>query len=94
MKFGSWTYNGFKVNFMLQQDQGDTSTFIANGEWALLGNDGDEIYLTTISWKLLLYDYYFMSLKQYSFLILSLCENLSVFFFTGIYHKKHALASK
>ena len=25
---------------MLQQDQGDTSTFIANGEWALLGNDG------------------------------------------------------
>ena len=37
MKFGSWTYNGFKVNFMLQQDYGDISTFIANGEWALLG---------------------------------------------------------
>merc|ERR1719297_338280 len=37
MKFGSWTYNGFKVNFMLQQDTGDTSTFIPNGEWALIG---------------------------------------------------------
>ena len=37
MKFGSWTYNGFKVNFMLQQDSGDISGFIANGEWALLG---------------------------------------------------------
>merc|ERR1719245_1545885 len=37
MKFGSWTYNGFKVNFMLQQDTGDTSGFIPNGEWALLG---------------------------------------------------------
>ena len=37
MKFGSWTYNGFKVNFMLQQDSGDISGFIPNGEWALLG---------------------------------------------------------
>ena len=37
MKFGSWTYNGFKVNFMLQQDTGDISGFIPNGEWALLG---------------------------------------------------------
>ena len=49
MKFGSWTYNGFKVNFMLQQDQGDTSTFIANGEWALLGNDGThDLYDTSL----------------------------------------------
>ena len=45
MKFGSWTYNGFKVNFMLQQEKGDTSTFIANGEWALLGNGRDTIIL-------------------------------------------------
>ena len=45
MKFGSWTYNGFKVNFMLQQDTGDISTFIANGEWALLGNGRDTIIL-------------------------------------------------
>merc|ERR1719245_2988240 len=37
MKFGSWTYNGFKVDFQLQSEEGDTGTFIANGEWALLG---------------------------------------------------------
>jgi len=37
MKFGSWTYNGFKVDFKLQSEEGDTATFIANGEWALLG---------------------------------------------------------
>ena len=37
MKFGSWTYNGFKVDFQLASQQGDINTFIANGEWALLG---------------------------------------------------------
>merc|ERR1719499_1998790 len=37
MKFGSWTYNGFKVDFKLQSEEGDTATFIENGEWALLG---------------------------------------------------------
>merc|ERR1719266_1991971 len=37
MKFGSWTYNGFKLDFQLKEDTGDTSTFIPNGEWALLG---------------------------------------------------------
>ena len=42
MKFGSWTYNGFKVNFMLQQeDGGDISEFIPNGEWKLLGKLGN-----------------------------------------------------
>ena len=41
MKFGSWTYDGFKVNFMLQQeDGGDISEFIPNGEWKLLGKLG------------------------------------------------------
>ena len=40
MKFGSWTYNGFKVNFMLKDETGagDISGFIPNGEWKLLGN--------------------------------------------------------
>ena len=53
MKFGSWTYNGFKVNFMLQQDSGDISGFIANGEWALLG-------LLKYIWKckICLHDYF------------------------------------
>ena len=26
-----------KVDFQLQSEEGDTGTFIANGEWALLG---------------------------------------------------------
>ena len=30
----SWYY---QVNFQLQNEEGDTGTFIANGEWALLG---------------------------------------------------------
>jgi len=37
MKFGSWTYNGFKLDFQLASEEGDMSTFIPNGEWALLG---------------------------------------------------------
>ena len=38
MKFGSWTYNGFKLDFQLaSEDGGDTAAFIPNGEWALLG---------------------------------------------------------
>ena len=48
MKFGSWTYNGFKVNFMLQQDYGDISTFIANGEWALLGTRTIPLAITIV----------------------------------------------
>merc|ERR1712128_370932 len=38
MKFGSWTYNGFKLDLKLKSsDGGDISTYIPNGEWALLG---------------------------------------------------------
>lgn len=37
MKFGSWTYNGFKVDFQLQNEAGDISSYVSNGEWALLG---------------------------------------------------------
>jgi len=37
MKFGSWTYNGFKVDFQLQSEEGDISSYVSNGEWALLG---------------------------------------------------------
>ena len=29
-----------KVDFQLQSEEGDTGTFIANGEWALLGMRG------------------------------------------------------
>ena len=52
MKFGSWTYDGFKVrNFanslffiffqvdlqLKSESGGDISTFVLNGEWDLLG---------------------------------------------------------
>jgi len=37
MKFGSWTYNGFKLDFQLAAEEGDFASFIPNGEWALLG---------------------------------------------------------
>merc|ERR1719412_2915778 len=37
MKFGSWTYNGFKGDFQLQSEEGDISSYVSNGEWALLG---------------------------------------------------------
>lgn len=36
----SLTYSetiSFQVDFQLKDDEGDTGTFIANGEWALLG---------------------------------------------------------
>lgn len=37
MKFGSWTYNGFKLDFQLKDDKGDLGTYVLNGEWDLLG---------------------------------------------------------
>ena len=38
LKFGSWTNNGWKLNLKLNGEEGDFSTFVLNGEWALLGN--------------------------------------------------------
>ena len=37
MKFGSWTYDGSAINLQLQAESGDTSSFITNGEWELVG---------------------------------------------------------
>jgi len=38
MKFGSWTYNGFKLDLKLKApDGGDISGYTTNGEWALIG---------------------------------------------------------
>jgi len=38
MKFGSWTYNGFKLDLTLGgKEGGDISTYVTNGEWHLLG---------------------------------------------------------
>jgi len=39
MKFGSWTYNGFKLDFQLKKpnEGGDLGSYVTNGEWDLLG---------------------------------------------------------
>jgi len=39
MKFGSWTYNGFKLDFQLKNPEagGDLGSYVTNGEWDLLG---------------------------------------------------------
>ena len=37
LKFGSWTHNGWLLD--LQMLEVDTSTYIPNGEWDLVGED-------------------------------------------------------
>jgi len=37
IKFGSWTYNGFNLDFQAAGEEGDTGTYISNGEWELIG---------------------------------------------------------
>ena len=37
MKFGSWTYDGSKINLTAKYDSIDINTYKQNGEWKLLG---------------------------------------------------------
>ena len=37
MKFGSWTYDGNKINLTLEAPQIDLSTYQLSGEWDLIG---------------------------------------------------------
>ena len=37
MKFGSWTYDGSKINLTLRADDIDISTYQPSGEWDLIG---------------------------------------------------------
>lgn len=39
LKFGSWTYDGRFLNLLIEDKYGDTSDFIRNGEWQLIGNN-------------------------------------------------------
>jgi len=36
MKFGSWTYDGFKLDLVLDNPEGDLATYVDNGEWHLI----------------------------------------------------------
>ncbi|KAK5982923.1 hypothetical protein GCK32_019120 [Trichostrongylus colubriformis] len=42
LKFGSWTYHGFALDLRIdstdEEPSMDTSTYIANGEWDLIGS--------------------------------------------------------
>ena len=38
LKFGSWTYDSSGIDLQLHSAEGDTSSFISNGEWVLIGN--------------------------------------------------------
>jgi len=41
IKFGSWTYNGWKLDIQLQDEQGmDISSFVVNEEWDLVRAEG------------------------------------------------------
>ncbi|XP_023332222.1 neuronal acetylcholine receptor subunit alpha-7 isoform X6 [Eurytemora carolleeae] len=47
LKFGSWTYSGWKLDLQLKQDDGgDISSFIKNGEWDLIGVPGKKNSVT------------------------------------------------
>ncbi|XP_022096448.1 neuronal acetylcholine receptor subunit alpha-9-like [Acanthaster planci] len=37
LKFGSWAYNGFQIDLVNRSLSGDTSAYIDNGEWELVG---------------------------------------------------------
>ncbi|KAL9968569.1 hypothetical protein ACROYT_G020677 [Oculina patagonica] len=37
MKFGSWTYDGYRVDVVLESKEGDIKKYQTNGEWDLIG---------------------------------------------------------
>ena len=39
-----YIFSYFQVDFKLQSEEGDTATFIENGEWALLGKYQPEAF--------------------------------------------------
>ncbi|VEL09943.1 unnamed protein product [Protopolystoma xenopodis] len=41
LKFGTWTYDGFKVNVTKLRDNIDTNTYVPNGEWELIKTEKD-----------------------------------------------------
>jgi len=37
MKFGSWTYDGYRVDVQMEAEEADVKMFVTNGEWDLIG---------------------------------------------------------
>ncbi|KAG8190481.1 hypothetical protein JTE90_016719 [Oedothorax gibbosus] len=46
MKFASWSYDGFRVNVVIQTREGDLSNYVENGEWDLVAMlvERNEVY--------------------------------------------------
>jgi len=40
IKFGSWTFNGFKLDVEMASEEGDLSTYVTNDNWELIGMPG------------------------------------------------------
>eukprot|EP00091_Calanus_sinicus_P024032 TRINITY_DN8400_c0_g1_i1.p1 TRINITY_DN8400_c0_g1~~TRINITY_DN8400_c0_g1_i1.p1 ORF type:complete len:270 (-),score=74.23 TRINITY_DN8400_c0_g1_i1:118-837(-) len=40
LKFGSWVYNGFKMNLKMQSDEMDLGTYVTNPKWAVVSAEG------------------------------------------------------
>lgn len=36
MKFGSWTYDGYRVDVQMEAKEGDRKKYVTNGEWDLI----------------------------------------------------------
>ena len=39
LKFGSWTYDGWKLDIQTLTDEADTSSLVVNDKWELLGTE-------------------------------------------------------
>ncbi|KAJ7363579.1 hypothetical protein OS493_009739 [Desmophyllum pertusum] len=37
MKFGSWTYDGYRLDVILESEEGEIKKYVTNGEWDLIG---------------------------------------------------------
>eukprot|EP00112_Aurelia_sp_Birch-Aquarium-sp1_P013351 Seg2831.3 transcript_id=Seg2831.3/GoldUCD/mRNA.D3Y31 product="Neuronal acetylcholine receptor subunit alpha-7" protein_id=Seg2831.3/GoldUCD/D3Y31 len=42
MKFGSWTYDGYRLNLLSEAKSADLSTYLPNAEWSLVGIPAEE----------------------------------------------------
>lgn len=61
MKFGSWTYDGSKINLTKKWDYVDKETYSPNGEWDVMG---ELCYWTSLLW-MPIYVMFKISLSHY-----------------------------
>lgn len=61
MKFASWTYDGYRLNVMIQTKEGDLSNYVENGEWDLITMlvERNEVFYSCCQVKFLVFFYTF-----------------------------------